>query len=251
MKLAVMAAGRGSRFLSKGIATPKPLVKFHGRPLFWWAVESALSGISFDGLYFAVLRDHVLNHQIDKVILSYYPNATINILDEVTSGAAQTASIMAKQINDTDQSIVFIDSDLAFEFEEPPYFVTFDDSSENKLIAGLCVFQSKNPAYSYLEFDVEGKVLGTVEKMVVSDKAIAGAYFFSSVKLFLSMYEGYEEGCPYNELYMSGLYNEIINKGGEIIMMPLKTHLSLGTPEELLLADSQSLDCLRWFHNAV
>lgn len=38
----------------------------------------------------------------------------------------------------------------------------------------IVTFESSLPQYSYAEFDAQGNVVGTVEKKVVSDRAICG-----------------------------------------------------------------------------
>jgi len=237
MNLVVIAAGRGSRFLKSGIIEPKPLVIFNGKPLFWWAAKSAMSDGSFDSLHFAVLVDHVLKFEIDKVITEFFPNAIIHIIDRVTSGAAETASIVAKCINGN-SPVAFLDCDLTFEFEDCNNFLPLFNGYFS---AAICVFESSDPAYSYVKYNEANELIGTIEKEVVSNHAIAGLYAFETANVFLDYYYKYASNCPYKELYMSGILNEMIRSNQNIQTIPIKSHLSLGTPAELEMAKRRSV----------
>src|SRR5262249_8547387 len=47
------------------------------------------------------------------------------------------------------------------------------------------VFESTNPAYSYLRTDSVGKVVEAAEKRVISQRASAGTYFFDRAATYL------------------------------------------------------------------
>ena len=109
----------------------------------------------------------------------------------------------------------------------------------------LLGFRSDAPAYSYVRFDGEGRVAGTVEKQVVSQFAIAGCYLFSDAPTFAAGYAAYRSACPYDELFISGIYNAMLHAGGEVLFHELAKHASFGTPEEhrrIGLADLSFLD---------
>ena len=48
----------------------------------------------------------------------------------------------------------------------------------------LLTFESKEPQFSYIEYDIKGKIIGTVEKKVVSNQAICGAYVIKNAGIF-------------------------------------------------------------------
>src|SRR5687767_5288262 len=85
-------AGRGSRFAKEGISVPKPLIDLGGRPFFWWAIESVACALPLKQIVAVVLEEHVAQFGIDAAIRSYYPEASIIALPEVTRGAAETAA---------------------------------------------------------------------------------------------------------------------------------------------------------------
>jgi NDP-sugar pyrophosphorylase family protein len=240
MQLVVLAAGAGSRFKKNGYSLPKPLVEFCNHPLFWWATQSALSSCNFDSIHFVVLKEHINGFNIDKEILKNFPSATIHQLDKITLGAAMTVAEVAKSLNPL-MPFCAVDCDLAFSFDcSLPL-----DIFKNKM-GGLCLFKSVNRAYSYVQFDNLMRPIATFEKKVVSNDAIAGIYYFSSPTFFLENYYEYCNQCEYQELFLSGIFNTLLNKNFNIGTILLRNHISLGTPEELVAAKMNIKDLL-WF----
>lgn len=228
LALIIPAAGRGSRFSEIGIKIPKPLIELAGRPFFWWSVESVRRVYQLRQTVFVVLAEHIEAFCIDEVIRSYYPDATVVAIPELTSGAAETAKIgMAAlkasgpvAINDCDHSFIC----------RPVHEETgaLGDGFEGMLMS----FRSVKPAYSYIRLNSDNQVVGTVEKQVVSPFAIAGCYLFADSERFIRLYERYKKECPYAELFVSGIFNLLTDENLKIGMRELDRHCSFGTPEE-------------------
>jgi dTDP-glucose pyrophosphorylase len=221
-------AGEGTRFQRIGMHTPKPLVELWGRPFFWWSVESVLRSVQVRELIFVVLADHVERFGMEEAIRAFYPAARIVVIPEVTSGAAETAAIGAAAI-ETCGPFALNDCDHAFCTEDMRAIV---DQLHGRHEGALLAFRSDSPAYSYVRFDGEGRVAGTAEKRVVSRLAIAGCYLFADPQVFLERFAVYRKTCVYDELYISGVYNAILEAGGEVLCQELARHVSFGTPEE-------------------
>ena len=96
----------------------------------------------------------------------------------------------------------------------------------------MLTFKADNPAFSYAELGDDGNVVRTVEKEVVSHHAICGAYMFSSPSHFLECFEHYKDNCQYDELFMSGLYNEGVKLGGKYKVFECDFHVPFGTPDQ-------------------
>jgi dTDP-glucose pyrophosphorylase len=230
MELIVIAAGKGSRFKKAGIFQPKPLVLFHKKPLFWWATESALASGEFNKIHFAVLREHINSYNIDQVIINAYPNASLHIIESVTSGAAETAALIAMKL-DSSSPVAFVDCDLAFSVGNRNSFKSLNEGKGYS--AALFLFESNNPAFSYAIFNSENEISGTIEKKVASSWAICGIYAFKSAKLYLQYFHEYKKNCNYSELFLSGIVNNIAKSGEKIAPVFLSSHLSLGTPADI------------------
>jgi dTDP-glucose pyrophosphorylase len=240
LSLVMPMAGRGSRFSSGGEALPKPLIELEGKPFFWWAAESVRSLAPVGEMVFVLLDEHVRRFAIDEAVRAFYPDAGIVALPGVTEGAAETAAIGLRALKGGGP-VAICDSDHAFDGRGAGPVV---ESLGAGADAALLCFRSASAAYSYARFDRDGAVSGTVEKEAVSGFAIAGCYLFSSPATYLDAFERYRLECPYDELFVSGLYNRILASGGRVARHLLDRHVSFGTPEELaaLLAEPTALD---------
>lgn len=219
--------GHGSRFFEKGFNVPKPLILIQGKPFFYWATKSLSNIKNIIDITFVVLQDHVEKYQIDKTIKEYFADANIIILAHVLNGAVLTCIEGIKLIKD-DYPIIFNDCDHAFQSLE------FENFLNNNLHidGGLLTFKSNENKFSYIKYDNLGKIIGTSEKIVVSDDAICGAYYFSSKNKFLQYSEKYLKNCPYKEFFLSGVFNEMINDNQFIQSFKTDFRLSFGVPEE-------------------
>jgi dTDP-glucose pyrophosphorylase len=221
-------AGRGVRFRRSGQQTPKPLVDLYGRPFFWWSTESVLRSTAVRELVFVVLDEHVERFRIDAVIRDFYPLAHIVTLPEATSGAAESAAIGIATL-ETTGAVAVNDCDHAFRAVGLQSVV---DGLTGSVEGALLAFRADEPAYSYVRFDDDRRVVGTVEKQVVSTLAIAGCYLFADAATFHERYAAYRRACSYEELFVSGIYNEIVKTGGDVLVHELDRHVSFGTPDE-------------------
>ncbi len=241
ISLIMPMAGRGSRFSKMGIKEPKPLIILDNKPFFWWAIESINKATKIEKIIAIVLKEHINEFAIDCKIKEYYPNAQIIALDNVTSGAAQTAAIGASVL-DEDEVFAINDCDHVFKIQKIDNII---DGLEKNLQGALVAFKSDSPNYSYAKIKAQTDnylyVENTVEKQVISPYAIAGCYFFSSKKVFFDAYNEYQKNCEYDEMFLSGIYNIICKNGGNIGLQELSQHISFGTPEELELVDYNKL----------
>ena len=229
LALVMPMAGRGSRFSRDGVELPKPLIDLSGKPFFWWATESVRRIAPLAEMIFVVLEEHVRRFAIDAAVRRHYPDASVVALPDVTEGAAETAALGLAALSGSGP-VAVCDSDHAFACGDAAPLV---ERLGRGADAALLCFASADPAYSYARLDGDGAVVGTVEKQVVSPLAIAGCYLFASPRAFLDAYRSYRLDCPYDEHFVSGVYNRLIASGGRVDKHLLERHVSFGTPEEL------------------
>ncbi|KUP23930.1 sugar phosphate nucleotidyltransferase [Paenibacillus sp. DMB5] len=227
--LVMPMAGSGSRFSNQGYSVPKPLIMINDKPFFYWATVSIAKFVTLRSLTFVVLCDHIEQYKIDKEILKYFPDAHINVLDEVLNGAVLTSMEGVKGIND-DYPIVFNDCDHMFKCSS---FNDFCNAKEYDTLDGaLLTFESNDPKFSFLAYDNNGNVIKTVEKQAISHDAICGAYYFKNRQIFEESVEEYLKVCDYKEFFISGVYNVMANKGMLINSFRVDKHVPFGTPDE-------------------
>ncbi len=220
--------GEGSRFYKNGYAMPKPLIEIAGKPFFYWAAKSVVNSVELTDITFVVLRQHIERHYIDREIKRYFPQARIVMLEHILPGPVFTCLEGVKELYD-DAPVIFNDCDHMFgmvSLSEALNSGCFDADG------ALLTFESSEPQFSYVQYDSAGHVTGTVEKVVVSNRAICGAYIFRNARVFRQAASKYIVDCPYNECFMSGLYNILCREGKKVEAHALDFHVEFGTPEE-------------------
>ena len=233
LHLIMPMGGRGSRFFDDGFVIPKPLIELQGKPFFYWSVQSVLRDVEIADLRFVVLREHVEDFAIDRRIREYYPEAAITVIPEVLPGAVLTCMEGAKAIADG-EPVLFNDCDHMF---RSAAFAAFCAAKGFDAPDGaLLTFRSDEPKFSYVRFGADGAVTGTVEKQVVSDRAICGAYYFRSAAVFLDAAARYLNKSRYEEFFVSGVYDELLAAGGSVGCFDTDLHISFGTPAEYYAA---------------
>lgn len=229
-------AGAGTRFLEGGCSCPKPLIPLHGKPFFYWAATSLAGRLPLAGLRFVVLQEHVERFAIDREILARFPRAQIIVLPRVLPGAVLTCMEGVRGLPE-DAAVLFNDCDHLFRCRALETLLQSDAPKPEGL---LLSFPASEPRYSFLERDARGRVKRTAEKEVISGEAICGAYYFRRQADFLRCASRYLTRCRYAEFFMSGVYDELINEGGDVGALPTDLHISFGTPEEYELAVSDA-----------
>lgn len=225
--------GLGSRFAKEGYTTPKPLIEVDGKPMFMRALESFQAVPSIQHI-FVIRKAQDETYDLANQIRTQLPEAKIAILDHDTGGAVETC-LIAKDLIDDSLPIAVADCDIYFESQA--YFEKVAEcQATGKPDAMLLTFPSDDARYSYVELDGDGKAVRTAEKVVISNHAILGGYFFRSGGLFKKLAEQFiADGLPENlkEYYMSHLFNILLEQNGVIEIADIDKRYIFGTPEEL------------------
>ncbi len=221
--------GAGSRFFKNGFVMPKPLIEIKEKPFFYWATRSISKYVNLKDITFVVLQEHIDKFKIDDEIKKYFSNAKIVIIPKLLNGAVLTCIEGIKNIDD-DEPIVFNDCDHLFCCRD--FYDYCNNGDFDKIDGALLTFISDDSKFSFLELDNNDNVIRTVEKVAISDKAICGAYYFKNKNIFISNAKQYLNECNYNEYFISGVYNTMINNGLIVKNFTVDNHLPFGTPEE-------------------
>ena len=226
INVVIPMAGKGQRFIESGYDKPKPLIDVCGVPMIKRVIDSLTLKHDHCNFIFIALQEH-----LDDGLREYLePLGTIIPLNTVTEGAASTTLFAMKQINN-DVPLVIANCDQYLEWD-------FDDYINKAKAAdgSLVVFNSTNPHHSYAL--VKKKVVVQVaEKVVISDKACAGIYYYKSGKDYIdSVVQMIAKNIrTNNEFYIAPAYNELIADGKNVSVYEIdvnKKHM-LGTPYEL------------------
>lgn len=221
--------GLGSRFTEAGYTTPKPLIEVDGKAMFLRALET-FSPIADVDYLFVIRQDHDQKYDLRNKILELLPEAKVAILDHDTRGAVETCLIAESLVDDT-LPVVIADCDIYFESSR-----YFEILNQQQVDGMLVTFPSDDPRYSYVETDESGKAIRTAEKVVISNNALLGGYYFGTGKLFKELahqFVDFELPEGLKEYYLSHLFNLLITQGGNVAIAPIDVKHIFGTPEEL------------------
>lgn len=229
LHLIMPMGGAGSRFFKNGFVMPKPLIEINSKPFLYWSTRSIEKYIDVADVTFVVLKQHIAEFHIDEVIMQYFPTAKIEAVewDEVKSGPVMTCLAGLKNIDD-DQPILFNDCDHMFACDS---FAQDMNTGSWDYDGALLTFESDQPQFSYIQYE-NGRIVGTVEKKVVSNHAICGAYMVRNAQMFREMAEEYLKNCNYSEFFVSGIYNVMCRKGLSVQNYTVDFHVPFGTPTE-------------------
>lgn len=232
--LVMPMAGGGTRFLNNGINMPKPMIMLQGKPFFYWAVQSVIKYVEVKDITFVVLQEHVDKYKIDESIKEFYPESIIVVIPKVLNGAVLTCLEGIKEITD-ELPVLFNDCDHAFISNQ--FYEYIKKSEFNEIDGAMLTFKSNCPNYSYVIFDEKKNVTGTIEKVVASDEAICGAYYFKNKMIFENAVKSYLVHCRYKEFFISGVYGELLKGKAKLRTFATDEHISFGTPDEYHIAE--------------
>lgn len=199
LSIVIPAAGNGQRFKDAGYTDQKYMIPVVGKPMIERVITSIRPKCKYD---------------LDIV--------TQETLGFTTKGAVETALYgrMGKQpllIANCDQ---LVDLDI-------------NKFIETDLDANLAVFKSQSPYHSYVEVK-DGLVTRIKEKVVISNNAVTGIYYFKSGYIFKKYaLQVIENASKTNgEYYISSVLEAMLRDGLNIGVQDCQTAV-LGTPEDL------------------
>lgn len=161
----------------------RPLFDVNGQPLILAALESRpwiqAGEVSGRDLIF-VFRDLPEVSEVRPVLERRFPGHRSVVLSQGTGGALLSA--LAGSALVADERPLCIDLvDILFNWPDWPGKALWRTG-----LGGVAPsFTSDDPAYSYFEMDGD-RVVRAAEKVVISDRASAGAYLFRDLGVFLS-----------------------------------------------------------------
>jgi NDP-sugar pyrophosphorylase family protein len=232
MNILIPMAGRGSRFSEDGYDVPKPMIPFLGKMMIEWAVDT----LGIQGRHIFVIRkEHDEESGLGEFLKNRYPGSVVIPLDYVTEGAACTALLAEKYI-DNDQELVITNCDQVLEWNAPAFqrFVSTDE----KLDGAVVTYDSSKKINSFAWLDsVTGRVTAVREKTGTSHYSLNGVHYWKKGRDFVKSAKILVANSQTvnGEYYVSETYNPMIAEGKEIAVyhIPSTSHHAVGTPLDL------------------
>ena len=232
MHIVIPMAGAGSRFQIAGYTLPKPFIDVNGKMM----IEHVLDGLQVEGADYTLIIQEQFKKEHQSKLDALRQKYKVNFVavEKLTQGASCTALAAHKIIN-TDEPVLFADSDNFFKNETFKKFV--QDAKERNLDGSLLTFNTQESCFSFAKTNEKGFVTQTREKEAISNHAITGVYFFAKGSNFVDCAIDmmiYGDRAK-NEYYMSNAYNWAIKKGLKIGVYDIASSdwACVGTPAQL------------------
>lgn len=205
MNILILAAGQ--RPTSKGDDYPLSLAEFNGTSLIQRVVEMC-SVLQPARLIAAFRSDEIQMYHMNRVITLLSPTATVISVPERTQGAACTALLAAGIINANDELLIVNGNELLC----TDFQAVVNGFRVQQLDAGVVVFNSIHPRYSYVRTDKKGLVIEAAERKPISTYATAGFYWFARGCDFVSAAKNLirKDARVNNNFYICPTFNELI-----------------------------------------
>lgn len=228
MNVLIPMAGAGSRFANAGYTFPKPLIDVKGKPMIQVVVENLNIDANF---IYVVQKVHKEKYNLETLLNLITPNCNIIEVESLTEGAACTA-LLAKKLIDNNDPLFFANSDQFVEWDSNEFFYKMNETNSD---GGIPVFRSTHPKWSFAKIDEDGYVTEVQEKNPISDLATIGFYYWKKGSDFVKYAEEMiEQDLRVNgEFYVCPVYNNAISGGLKIRTFDTPKMWGLGTPEDL------------------
>jgi hydroxymethylpyrimidine pyrophosphatase-like HAD family hydrolase len=221
MEIIMPAAGLSTRFPNM---RPKyTLADFQGKLMFERSLESF---IGKHNITIGILKEHNDQYHTAEYIKNEYGDAIqVVILDERTSGPADTVYQILKKTDLTTEEFLIKDCDSFFDHEyQEGNYVCVSNIKDHEILKRL---SSK----SFIVANDQGIITSIIEKQVVSDKFCVGGYKFESANLFMSAFEKLKD-AHVKEIFVSHIIEECLNNNVIFKESGVYNYVDVGTADD-------------------
>ena len=215
LNILIPMAGSSIFFENSSYLYPKPLIEVKGRPMIQRVIEN-LNTINEEINYiFAVNAEDCRKFHIDNVLQLLTNNkAEIIRVDNNTGGGACTALLAIESINN-DDPLIISNADQCFDCSIDDFIKSF---RKRDLDAAVVCFDSVHPRWSYVLTDENEAIVETTEKRPISNKAIAGLFYFKHGKDFVqsTMKSIFKDASVNGSYYIAPVINEMVLDGKKL-----------------------------------
>lgn len=233
INIVIPMAGQGSRFAKAGYEKPKPFIDVNGKPM----IVRVLENLAYPNARYILIarkehmdREKALVEQIEQEF-----NAVFIPIEKLTEGTACTVLYARKYINNA-EPLLIANSDQIVDMNIADFI---DDCKKRNLDGSILTFIDKHsdPKWSFAKLDKNQLVTEVKEKVVISEYATVGIYFYTKGESFIDSAIDMiiENDRVNNEFYTCPTYNYMIKEKARIGIYNIdfaQMH-GIGTPEDL------------------
>jgi dTDP-glucose pyrophosphorylase len=233
----LILAGGQSDYNSDDGNYPLCLTEINGEPLLQRLVQSC-TGIGANRLVAAFRKSDIDEFHLDSIVRVLSPSANIVSAESDTRGAACTALLAIRYINNDEELLIVNANELI----EVDYLTVVTDFRERRLDAGTVTFSSIHPRYSYVQLSEDGLVIEAAEKRPISRHATAGFYWFARGKDFLRSAQAmiHKDASMNGSFYICPVLNEMVLEQKRIGVFPIDViqYRPLKSARQIMLGDA-------------
>jgi len=221
MEIIMPAAGLSTRFPNM---RPKyTLTDYTGKMMFERSLEPF---IDKHHITLGILKEHEDQYKISKYVEQEYGDKiTVVVLENRTSGPADTVYQIIKKINLHDEEILIKDCDSFFDHEyQEGNYVCVSSIKHHDVLKRL-------GSKSFIIPNNQGIITTIIEKQVVSDRFCVGGYKFESAGMFTNAFEKLSN-AHMKEIFVSHIIEECLHDAHIFKESMVSNYIDVGTAEE-------------------
>jgi dTDP-glucose pyrophosphorylase len=177
-------------------------------------IVSQTNKISNNRLIVNFRESDVNKYHLDNIVRLLNPDTRVVRITSDTQGAACTALLSIADINN-DENLLIINGN---EYIDIDYAKTINNFLQEDLDAGVVVFKSIHPRYSYVKINEDRLLVEASEKKPISNIATTGFYWFAKGNDFVNAaMNSIRKDARVNEIfYICPTFNEMILESKKI-----------------------------------
>jgi dTDP-glucose pyrophosphorylase len=226
LNVLIPMAGLGSRF--KDYTFPKPLIEINKKPM----IQVVTENLNVEASYIYIVREeHYEKYNLYYMLNLISPHCKLVIQKGNKQGAACT-SLLAKKLIDNDRPLLIANSDQWIDWSSSDFFYKINNADCD---GAILTFKNNHPKWSYVKVDEYDYITEVKEKIVISDIATVGIYYWKKGSDYVKSAEQMINKwiTHNNEYYIAPTFNEAIENGLKFKRYDVNEMLGLGTPEDL------------------
>lgn len=206
LNIMLLAGGENASFELQG-HYPDFLSERSGVPLIQCLVEKCLE-LEPARIICMMRKADVANYHLCNMLHQMTPVVTVRVVQMLTMGAACTALLAVECIDNADELLILSCNELL----DGSLRDVVGGFRNDRCDAGVVVFTSLHPRYSFVRMNAEGHVVEAAEKNPISDHAAAGLYWFEKGETFVAaVKEMIRKDVKVNEaFYIAPALNELV-----------------------------------------
>lgn len=222
LNILLLLAGPSPFFNKEEYPFPKPLIEINGKTMIEHVLDNLNTIQEEKRFIFVINTEDCTKYHLDNIVkILTNHQCEIVYVEKKTQGAICSA-LLAIDLIDSNDPLIIANPDQLIDHNLNHLLLHF---YEREADAGVAVFETIHPRWSYVRLNEKHEILEAAEKRTISKQAVAGFYYFSKGSDFVlasmkSIQKASHVGGVY---YVAPVLNELILEGKNLIAYPLPT----------------------------